>query len=39
MASEYRDLVDNDFNAIEQDTSLKTMQLVGSVRYALTPGA
>ena len=36
-ASEYRDLVDNDFNAIEQDTSLKTMQLVGSVRFALTP--
>ena len=36
-ASEYRDLVDNDFNAIEQDTSLKTSQFVGSIRFALTP--
>jgi hypothetical protein len=35
--SEYRDLVDNDFNAIEQETSLKTSQIVGSIRFALTP--
>lgn len=35
--SEYRDLVDNAFNAIEQDTTLRTSQLVASLRYALVP--
>lgn len=36
-ASEYRDLVDNNFNAIEQNTALRTSQLVGSLRVALVP--
>jgi hypothetical protein len=35
--SEYRHLVDNNFNPIEQDTSLKTSHLVASLRLALTP--
>jgi hypothetical protein len=35
--SEYRDLVDNLFLPIEQQTALKTMHLGGGVRYALTP--
>jgi hypothetical protein len=35
--SEYRRFVDNNFNAIEQDTSLKTSHIVGSVRFSLTP--
>jgi hypothetical protein len=35
--SEYRDFVDNNFNPIEQDTSLKTSHLVASLRFALTP--
>ena len=35
--SEYRDLVDNNFAAIEQSTSLKTSQAVASIRYSLTP--
>ena len=35
--SEYRDLVDNNFNPIEQDTSLKTHDLVASLRFALIP--
>lgn len=36
-ASEYRDLVDNQFLPIEQTTSLKTLQITGSVRLALAP--
>ena len=35
--SEYRDFVDNDFLPITQSTSLKTIQLMASVRYALRP--
>ena len=35
--SEYRDFVDNSLNEIEQNTSLKTHQIVGSIRFALTP--
>ena len=35
--SEYRNLVDNNFNAIEQDTTLRTSQFVGSLRFALVP--
>jgi hypothetical protein len=37
MPSEYRDFVDNQLLPIEQSTSLKTMHLSGSVRFALTP--
>ena len=37
MASEYRDFVDNQLLPIEQSTSLKTIHLGGSVRYAVTP--
>jgi opacity protein-like surface antigen len=37
QASEYRDLVDNNFLPIEQFTSLKTLHLTGSLRYALAP--
>ena len=37
QGSEYRELVDNDFLPIEQDTSLKTLHLTGSVRFALAP--
>jgi hypothetical protein len=37
QASEYRDFVDNDLLPITQSTSLRTMQLTGSVRYALRP--
>jgi hypothetical protein len=36
-SSEYRDLVDNLFLPIEQQTRLKTIHLVGGVRYALAP--
>jgi hypothetical protein len=36
-ASEYRDLVDNNLQPIEQTTSLNTTQVTGGVRYALTP--
>ena len=35
--SEYRDFVDNNFLPIEQRTTLKTAQIGGSLRYALTP--
>ncbi len=35
--SEYRDFVDNNFLPITQVTSLKTIQLMGGVRFALTP--
>ncbi len=35
--SEYRDFVDNDFLPIEQSTSLKTVELTGSIRFSLTP--
>jgi hypothetical protein len=35
--SEYRDFVDNRLLPIEQTTSLKTMHLGGSIRFALTP--
>jgi hypothetical protein len=37
QASEYRDLVDNNFRPIEQSTSLKMLQITGSIRFALTP--
>jgi hypothetical protein len=37
QGSEYRDFVDNEFLPITQSTSLKTMQLTASVRYALLP--
>ena len=37
QASEYRDFVDNDFLPITQSTSLRTMQITGSIRYALRP--
>lgn len=37
QASEYRDFVDDDFLPINQSTSLKTMQITASVRYALRP--
>jgi hypothetical protein len=37
MSSEYRDFVDNQLLPIEQSTSLKTVHLGGSVRYAITP--
>lgn len=37
QGSEYRDLVDNEFLPITQSTSLRTMQLTGSLRYALRP--
>jgi hypothetical protein len=37
MSSEYRDFVDNRLLPIEQSTSLKTVHLGGSVRYAITP--
>lgn len=36
-ASEYRGFVDNDELPIAQTTTLKTVHLTGSVRYALTP--
>src|SRR5688572_19682341 len=36
-SSEYRDLVDNLFLPIEQQTRLKTIHLIGGVRYALAP--
>lgn len=36
-SSEYRDLVDNEFLPIEQRTSLKMVDLSGSVRFALKP--
>jgi hypothetical protein len=35
--SEYRDFVDNNLLPIEQSTSLKTLQVTGSLRYALQP--
>jgi hypothetical protein len=35
--SEYRDFVDNELLPIEQTTSLQTMHLGGSIRFALTP--
>jgi hypothetical protein len=37
VASEYRDLVDNDRRPIEQTTSLKELNLTGSIRFALSP--
>jgi hypothetical protein len=37
QGSEYRDLVDNNFLPIEQNTSLKTIHVTGSVRFALAP--
>jgi hypothetical protein len=37
MSSEYRGFVDNQELPIEQSTSLKTVHLGGSVRYAITP--
>ena len=37
QGSEYRDLVDNNFLPIAQNTSLKTVDLTGSVRFTLTP--
>lgn len=35
--SEYRDFVDNDRLPIEQTTSLRTVHLTGTLRYALVP--
>jgi hypothetical protein len=35
--SEYRDFVDNNLLPIEQTTALNTTQVMGGVRYALTP--
>lgn len=35
--SEYRRLVDNNRNAIEQDTRLVALELTGGLKYALTP--
>lgn len=35
--SEYRDFVDNDFLPIAQSTSLRTMEITGSIRYTLRP--
>lgn len=35
--SEYRRLVDNNLQPIEQTTALNTTQIIGGVRYALTP--
>jgi hypothetical protein len=35
--SEYRDFVDNNLLPIEQTTGLSTTQIMGGVRYALTP--
>ena len=37
MASEYRDFVDNNRLPIEQTTSLKALNLTGSIRFALAP--
>ena len=37
QSSEYRDFVDNDFLPINQSTSLKTIQVMASLRYALQP--
>lgn len=37
VASEYRDLVDNNRLPIEQTTSLKELNLTGSIRFALSP--
>ena len=37
VRSEYRDLVDNNRQPIEQTTSLKELNLTGSIRFALTP--
>ncbi len=37
VASEYRDLVDNDRLPIEQTTSLRELNLTGSIRFALQP--
>lgn len=37
QASEYRDFVDNDLMPITQSTSLKTIQIMASLRYALSP--
>lgn len=37
IGSEYRNFVDNNFLPIAQSTSLRTLALTGSVRYALAP--
>ena len=37
VASEYRDFVDNNRLPIEQTTSLKSLNLTGSIRFALSP--
>jgi hypothetical protein len=37
VASEYRDFVDNDRLPIEQTTSLRELNLTGSIRFALQP--
>jgi len=37
VASEYRDFVDNERLPIEQTTSLKELNLTGSIRFALAP--
>lgn len=37
VASEYRDLVDNNRLPIQQTTSLKELNLTGSIRFALSP--
>jgi hypothetical protein len=37
VASEYRDFVDNNRRPIEQTTSLKALNLTGSIRFALAP--
>jgi hypothetical protein len=37
QGSEYRDYVDNNLLPIQQTTELKTWQVVGSLRYSLTP--
>lgn len=37
IASEYRDFVDNNRLPIEQRTSLRELNLTGSIRFALTP--
>jgi hypothetical protein len=37
VRSEYRDWVDDDLLPIEQTTSLKTVHLIGELRYALLP--
>jgi hypothetical protein len=37
MHSEYRHLVDNEFLPIEQTTALRTLHLIGEIRYGFVP--